>query len=381
MTTATIKDDIGLLLLDPTGSQSLQVNGNGVVDITGCGVAVVDSSNTTAALISGHGSVTAKDIDITGGFKTTSQATFSVPPEQEPASADPLGLGLPAAPSPTFGAVNYSGSAPLTLNPGTYVGGIKLSGTGPVTLNPGVYYMMGGGFSVNGQESVTGSNVLIVNAPVGSLDSISIGSQAHVTLTGLTSGPDQGVVMLQNPASSVPISFSGQSATITLTGVVYVPDALVSISGNAFVTIDPGVGTATLPPILGALIAFDLHVGTNGVLVINPDDPPAVPMAATVGAGSNSIGLTSGSLLLPAGGSQTGGQSVTSATVTQSSNSRGTTLTATPSSTNSGSGVSTGVDGSIAPARQSAGSVWDLFSIDAANLFSGLPYGEIGVTI
>src|SRR5260370_11787227 len=123
-------------------------------------------------------------MDVHGGDNAPSQGTFSRPVDHEAPTTDPLGLPLPAAPSPTFAAVNYSGSAPLTLNPGTYVGGIKLSGTGPVTLNPGVYYMMGGGFSVNGQESVTGGNVLIVNAPVRSLDSISIGGQAHVTLTG-----------------------------------------------------------------------------------------------------------------------------------------------------------------------------------------------------
>jgi hypothetical protein len=189
----------------------------------------------------------------------------------------------------------------LTLNPGTYVGGIKISGIGPVTLNPGVYYMMGGGFSVSGQASVTGSNVLIVNAPGSSSATISISSQAHVTLTGLTSGPDQGLVMLQDPASSNPVTFTGQSAVITLTGVVYVPNALVQISGNAFVTIDPGAGTATLPPILGALIAFDLHIGTNGVLIINPDDPPAGSMTAITSAGATSAAAGGAILLLPTG--------------------------------------------------------------------------------
>src|SRR5262249_48364675 len=141
------------------------VNGNGTVDVTGCGAAVVDSNNATAALVSGHGSVTAEDIDVSGGARTTGSGTFSVTVDQETATADPLGLALPSAPSPTFAAVNYSGSAPLTLNPGTYVGGIAISGTGPVTLDPGVYYMQGGGFTVSGRATVTGSNVLIVNAP------------------------------------------------------------------------------------------------------------------------------------------------------------------------------------------------------------------------
>jgi hypothetical protein len=366
-TTATIKDDIGLLLLDPTGAQSLQVNGHGIVDATGCGAAIVNSNNSTAAFISGSGQVIAQNIDVTGGATTSSHGTFSRSIDHEAPNADPLGLGLPSAPSPTRSAVSYSGSAPLTLNPGTYVGGIKISGTGPVTLNPGVYYMMGGGFSVSGQASVTGFNVLIVNAPGSSSATISISSQAHVTLTGLTSGPDQGLVMLQDPASSNPVTFTGQSAVITMTGVVYVPNALVQISGNAFVTIDPGAGTATLPPILGALIAFDLHIGTNGVLVINPDDPPAGSMAATASVGANNA-LNTGGILL-AGIVSTGGQGASSVSVT-TSNSPTSALTpiVSGSSYAGGTSNSTGPAWNIFAHTPSQNSVWDL---DLANIIGG----------
>jgi hypothetical protein len=316
-TTATIKDDIGLLLLDATGNQSLQVNGNGIVNVTGCGAAVVDSSNSTAALISGHGSVTAEDIDVTGGVKTTDHGTLSTVVDHESATADPLGLGLPAPPSPSRSAFVYTGSTPMMLNPGTYVGGITISGTGPVTLNPGVYYMMGGGFSVSGQATVTGSNVLIVNAPAGPGDVISVSSQAHVTLSALTTGPDKGVVMLQDPASTNPVTFSGQSAVISLTGVVYVPGALVQISGNANVTINPGPGTAVAPPpILGALIAFDLHVGTNGVLTVNPDDPPASAAAASFNVSGSTPVLTF--MLAPKPATPVAGSAVQPVTATAS---------------------------------------------------------------
>ncbi len=58
----------------------------------------------------------------------------------------------------------------------------------------------------------------------------------------------------------------------------------MNISGNAFMTINAGPGTATLPPIFGAMIAYDLKVNGNGVLTINPDDPPANASAAVSGA-------------------------------------------------------------------------------------------------
>jgi hypothetical protein len=267
-------DDLGLLLLDPAGSGSLMVTGNGSVAINGSGSVVVDSNATRAAVLTGHGMVTAADIDVTGGTQTTGQAGFSAPIDHEPAIGDPFALALPSPPSPTFAAVNDSGSTPLTLQPGTYIGGIKVSGQGSVKLAPGVYYLQGGGISVSGKGSITGSGVVIINAPGGSQDTISISGQGTVTLSAPTSGAFQGFAIFQDPSSSNPVSLSGQAA-LTLTGVLYVPGAPVSISGNASVTINPGPGTAgTSPVILGALIAYDLSIDGNGALTINPDDPP-----------------------------------------------------------------------------------------------------------
>jgi hypothetical protein len=225
--------------------------------------------------------------------------------------------------------------------------------------------------------------VLIVNAPAGTGDKISITGQGSVTLTGLTSEPDKGVVILQDPNSSNTVSFAGQGV-VTLTGVVYAPDALVSITGNANVTINPGAGTAAAPPpILGALIAFDLRVTGNGVLTINPDDPPAVSMTATTNAGANSAALIGGSPLLLAGGLPTGGQSVAFATVTPSG---GTTPPTTPTVAATGYYSTTGGTADVAglapaQAKQTGGSVWDLSTIAAADLINGLLKGEIVITI
>jgi hypothetical protein len=129
-------------------------------------------------------------------------------------------------------------------------------------------------------------------------------------------------------------------------------------------TIDPGAGTATLPPILGAMIAFDLHIGTNGVLVINPDDPPAGPMTATTSAGATSAALSGSGLLLTA--SQPGSaQSTSSATVSPSSGTNPAMMptVAPPSYTGGTSGSSTlawNVFGHVAPPND--GSEFDIFA-------------------
>jgi hypothetical protein len=292
-TTAIVKDKLGLLLLDPTGSQSLMVTGNGSVDVTGdCGAVVVDSNDATkAAFVTGNGVVAAGDFDVTGGVFTAGHGVVPSPIDHEAPTADPLGLALPSPPSPTFGALHITGGT-ATPPPGTYVGGISVSGKSTVTLSAGVYYMEGGGFSVRGGAVVNGtSGVVIINAPAGPNDSISVSGKGVLDLTAPTSGPFQGVALFQAPSSSITISFTGQ-ANVTIIGVMYAPAAPVSITGNAVVTINPSTtGTATLPPIFAAMIAYDAQVTGNGVLTINADDPPGQPAILLRGnAGSGSAG-------------------------------------------------------------------------------------------
>src|SRR5262249_62189862 len=188
--TATVRDNFGLLLLDPTSDKSLFVTGNGSVTVTNCGAIVVDSSDPRAIFLTDNAVVTATEADVGlgGGFVTHGHAVLNLlEPEfnQEAATPDPFALPLPPAPSPTFAAVHVS-SGSVTLSPGTYLGGIAVDGTASVTLTSGIYYMNGGGFSVSGQGSVTGSGVLIVNAPTGPSDQITFASQASVNLTAIS---------------------------------------------------------------------------------------------------------------------------------------------------------------------------------------------------
>ena len=130
--------------------------------------------------------------------------------------------------------------------------------------------------------------MVIINVPSHSGDSISVSGQGVLSLTAPTTGPFQGVAVFQAPSSSVALSFSGQ-ANVTIAGVVYAPKAPVSISGNAVVTINRGAGTATLPPIFAAMIAYDAQVTGNGVLTINPDDPPASGSSMAVADGADDV--------------------------------------------------------------------------------------------
>src|SRR5947209_2058511 len=60
-----------ILLLDPSGRDSLSATGNGLIAVTGDGSITVDSSNAEAALAAGHGRISAGALFVRGGAKST----------------------------------------------------------------------------------------------------------------------------------------------------------------------------------------------------------------------------------------------------------------------------------------------------------------------
>jgi hypothetical protein len=283
MSTAIVKDNIGLLVLDPLTSGALAVSGNGNVTVNNCGAVVVDSSNpTSAAMVTGNGLVSAMDIDVTGGALATGNGKFSGPIGHEPPTADPIGLPLPPVPAATFGAVNFSGPGTLMLSPGTYLGGIRGSGKGTLMLEPGVYYLMGGGLQLSGNSSLTGAGVLIVNAPSNRNDGIALSGNAIAILSAplpatLPGGyaAYKGITIFQDPASTLPIDITG-NAGLTMDGALYAPHGTLNISGNGSLT----DYTDTTAPV-AEVIVDQAQVTGNGMLTIDADAAASNPPANT----------------------------------------------------------------------------------------------------
>jgi hypothetical protein len=264
----------GVVLLDPSSQGALNGTGNGSIVEGGGGAIVIDSNNSAAATLKGNAVATAGEFDITGspGTSTNGNAAFNgLIHGGLPAMVDPLAsLAVPAPPTPTYNAVNYSKSAPLTLNPGTYTGGITLSGTATVTLNPGIYYMQGGGFSVSGSVTVNGTGVMIYNAPAKSSDTISASGNATLTLSAPTSGTYLGIVIFQDRTSSAQISVTG-SAVVKLTGTVYAAKATLSLTGNSVFNL---YGSNA------RLVAYDLNATVNSSFDPQPGLPPSAVASA-----------------------------------------------------------------------------------------------------
>jgi hypothetical protein len=304
--TATVRDNFGLLLLDPTDDKSLMVTGNGTVTVTNCGAIVVDSSDPRAIFLTGNAVVTATEADVGLGGDAVihGQATLNLlEPEfnHEAATPDPFALPLPPAPANHVPGVQISTGA-MTLSPGTYDGGIEVTGDGSVTLLPGIYYMNGGGFSVSGQGSVTdnGSGVLIVNAPTGPSDRIQFDGQASVSLaaiSGLTGGlaAYNHFTIFQDPASDNTVMITGQ-ASLTMTGVLYAPGALLKIDGDGSAVVSTDTN-----PTGGIVVAFDAMVTGNGALTINAD-PPDFAVPADAGSVSATATASAAAMLTPPSG-------------------------------------------------------------------------------
>jgi hypothetical protein len=317
-TTATVRDNFGLLVLDPTDPQSLKIDGNGSVTVNHSGAVVVDSSDPSAIFLTGHATLQAAETDVTGDLVQHGPVTFSGELNHEAATPDPFGLGLPTAPATVSTTALHISSGSMTLGPGTYVGGIVIDGTASVTLSGGVYYMKGGGFSVSGQATVTGNGVLLVNAPASSSDTISITGQANVTLTASNSLPDgyskyDGIAVFQDPASTNTILVTGQPGehpSLTVTGTVYAPKALLQIDGNGNVVVSAFTGAYST--VGGVVVVNEAMVTGNGDLTINAD-PPDFVVPAYAGGGvlinydSSPAPLASRSVVVTTPDASTGG--------------------------------------------------------------------------
>jgi parallel beta-helix repeat protein len=240
-TVATLTQTVtpSILVLNPTASGALSLSGSSSIAIPGN--LVVDSSSPTALTETGHASVTAASIRVVGGVSLSGSATLTPTATTGVAAvADPLaGLTGPSTTGLTnYGAVSYTNGA-HTLSPGIYTS-IKASGTASLTLSPGVYLIEGGGVTVTGSASVSGTGVTLYNTSsnypsnTGSYGGITLSGNGTFSLTAPTGGPYAGVVLFQARANTRAISLSGGAAA-GLGGTVYAPAALLFLGGNASV--------------------------------------------------------------------------------------------------------------------------------------------------
>jgi hypothetical protein len=225
-----------IYVLDPSAPNAFLANNGATVAVSGCAVSV-NSSNSTAASVTGGASVSATAIDVVGGVAVNNGGTTTPTPVTGVTPvADPF-VSLPAlTPGTCLYATQYSPPSGTTLSPGTYCGGINVSnGVTNVTFGAGNYIINGGGLTFGGGTTSSGSGVMFyltgTNATYGS---VTIANGVNVTLSAPTSGTYLGVLFFQNRliTSSSNASFAG-GATMLLSGTLYFPTTYVAFSNGS----------------------------------------------------------------------------------------------------------------------------------------------------
>jgi hypothetical protein len=241
-----------IYVLSPGASAALTVSNNTTLNIPG--VVFVDSTSSSAVSIGSKAQVTAWASGVSVADPLAGLTGPSV--------TDPAGHPLPNYGSFVIGG-NSKGS--YTINPGIF-SQITVSGSISLTMNPGIYIIEGGGLTVTGNASITGTGVFIYNASSsypssgGKFGGITLSGNGTFNLTAPSTGTYAGLLIFQSRQDTRALSFSA-NAKAGMTGSIYAANALLSMSGNASLTSPLVVGTLNLS---GNVALTQISAGSDG---------------------------------------------------------------------------------------------------------------------
>jgi hypothetical protein len=251
-----------MLILDPTGASALKASGNPSININA--TIEINSTSCQALTVSGSSNLVAPLINVAGNYSLSGGAVITGTVSTGVA-ATPDRLASVPAPDPesltsqSASTLNLGDGVAHTLSPGVYNGGINISSTTSVTLLPGIYYLKGGGLNLSGSSNLSGTGVMIYNAPVSATDQISLSGSGNLTLSAPTSGRYAGITIFQDRNSNVAATITGNSG-FKVTGTLYFAGALLTLTGNSSVAM------------LGSqLICRDLTIGGTASLTATWD--------------------------------------------------------------------------------------------------------------
>ena len=181
---------------------------------------------------------------------------------------DPLAnkYSIPSYSSCTAHNYKVTNGTTVTIPPGTYCGGISISGSVQnVIFSSGQFILAGGGLSINGSVTVSGSGVTFFNTYSRSdkYGAISITGSGTVDLTAPTTGTYAALLFYQDPTvewSASNGSIIAGAANSVYDGIIYFPTTDLTYSGNSS-TSSSGTDGYTM------LIAYDVKI--SGTARIN----------------------------------------------------------------------------------------------------------------
>ncbi len=262
--------------LDPSSAGAISASGGAIVEVN-CGV-MVNSVSNTALSVSGGARIDATWVGIAGNYSAVGGGAVSPAPAIHlPAEPDPLAhLSAPAAGACARTNYSVSSGQDVTISEGVYCGGISVSGGARLSLNPGTYVLKGGGLTVSGMSSLTGSGVTFYNTSGGgySYAGVALSGGATVQLSAPTTGPLAGILFFQDRAvvAGEASTLSGNASSY-FNGALYFPTTALTYSG----------GTDTEYTIIVAK-----RIGFSGGTILKSDYsslPDGAPMKAVAALG------------------------------------------------------------------------------------------------
>ena len=247
-----------ILALSGTGT-GLRVQGNSTINATNCGI-YANSIASDAMRINGNSTVKASLISIVGGYtKNGGSSTTGPITTNATALTDPFTDPNTKPVAPVFSKCDFTNfskkdNGSVILSPGTYCGGIAIEGNYKVTLKPGLYMIYGGGITVKGNSSLTGSNVTIYNSginpsyPYAGLTQIgnsTINISAYKNPAVPTNGAILDMLYWQDPLNTKNSNITGNSRS-DFRGNIYLPTANLDVTGNSTTTFDIGIIANTI---------------------------------------------------------------------------------------------------------------------------------------
>jgi hypothetical protein len=206
------------------------INNGATVTATGCGI--MDDSN-----LLNTGSITAASVGVHG--TAAGGATIPAAITGIVEAGDPLyrltapGTGGGCTTEVISNTMPAQPPAIVTLNPKKYCS-ITVTGNRNVTLSAGTYVVtQGGGLSLNGTGTISGTGVTIYLGPGAGPVAINTlgGSSQTLQLTAPTTGTYAGILFYQDRANAQAATIDGRG-TAKLQGALYFPDATLNLSNT-----------------------------------------------------------------------------------------------------------------------------------------------------
>ncbi|HZL88925.1 MAG TPA: pilus assembly protein TadG-related protein [Pirellulaceae bacterium] len=259
--------NIGVLLLSPSAQGALTITGSAAIQVDGR--VVVNSTHTKAAISSGSASLNSSQMDIGGGYSSSSTSYFHADPGSVQTGQSAVSDFLADVPVPDKSGMSvrsssiYSATSGETLQPGLYIGGIKINSQPNVTFAPGIYYLEGGGLTMSGgAASLTALEVMIYNGSnsSGSTGKITLSGGGAVKMSPPAGGDYAGMAIFQDRTATSVMTLSGGS-TWDFKGTIYAAKAAVTVSG--------GSGASMGSQYISDTLTLS---GSSAFQDINPDD-------------------------------------------------------------------------------------------------------------